>query len=892
MPRKSTKKRTQLAFPLLDEINNFRLNTGLLEKDEAYHFTIGDYITDNMVHKLRPYQAHALFNLNYTQTRKYQPNHQFLFNMATGSGKTDVMAASMLYLYAERGYQEFLFVSNTNTIVKKTRENFINTTSNKFLFQSLIEIDGERIEIKEVDRYPANPRKGEIYVKLTTIQSLSNELGAYRENGLTFDDLSNHKLVILADEAHHFNVTTRTSAKGKENQSWEDLLDRIRTANEANLQLEFTATIDVDKKAIYEKYRDKIVYRYNLNEFMQDGYSKRVMRLQSGSNGNAENDREKMINVVLLSQFRKHVAKSAGIENFKPVIMFKANKVAFSKEARDEFLELIANLDVETLRDFLVSHLKTTKSRTLTRVYTYWMGQDLADVISELKKEFTPLSTLHANDTAREGLLGNNFDKLNSLEDEDNPIRTVFAVAKLTEGWDVLNLYDIVRIGEQSITATQTNAEAQLVGRGARYNPFKYQGAKSYQRRFDNVPEDDDKQYLEVLHYHTINDNKYIDNLVKSMDKLNLITENDSEEYATFTATLKSNFRNSKAYNYGNLYQNRVEEVSQEAFSRLGGYGFSKHEIVYDIINSTVEQDYQSNERTEEVEVSRVTIANFATGEGQRLLKTAMARNPFFRYAKMKPYMPMLKSLDEFRTSDKWLGDVVVKADVATANKDNLTPWRKLALVDKLLAQVKTKIKGNYCKQRGTKDFEPVPIKEAVADYTKRVALHKTGNAVNIDAHDMKSKQWFVYDYAIVDDLENSLIRLISNFVDKLEAKYDEVYLIRNEETVNKLKLHEFSANVDVMHYEGFMPDFLLYLGNEEYTYQIYIEPKGDQLLVRDAWKEQLLQALNDEEINIIGEDQNVRLYGVKFYTYATSGEVQKEIEQIALNGGSEDGND
>ena len=35
---------------------------------------------------------------------------------------------------------------------------------------------------------------------------------------------------------------------------------------------------------------------------------------------------------------------------------------------------------------------------------------------------------------------------VNTLEDDDNPIRAVFAVDKLNEGWDVLTLFDIVRM--------------------------------------------------------------------------------------------------------------------------------------------------------------------------------------------------------------------------------------------------------------------------------------------------------------------------------------------------------------------------------------------------------------------------------------------------------------
>ena len=68
----------------------------------------------------------------------------------------------------------------------------------------------------------------------------------------------------------------------------------------------------------------------------------------------------------------------------------------------------------------------------------------------------------------------------------NNLYRVVFAVAKLTEGWDALNLYDIVRIEQEAATnKNATMVEAQLIGRGARYYPFELDGVKSYQRRFD-----------------------------------------------------------------------------------------------------------------------------------------------------------------------------------------------------------------------------------------------------------------------------------------------------------------------------------------------------------------------------------------------------------------------
>lgn len=68
---------------------------------------------------------------------------------------------------------------------------------------------------------------------------------------------------------------------------------------------------------------------------------------------------------------------------------------------------------------------------------------------------------------------------VNSLEDADNPYRAIFEVRKLDEGWDVLNLFDIVRLyetrqsGGEGISAA-TVSEAQLIGRGARTAPLRW----------------------------------------------------------------------------------------------------------------------------------------------------------------------------------------------------------------------------------------------------------------------------------------------------------------------------------------------------------------------------------------------------------------------------------
>ncbi|MCK8627025.1 hypothetical protein [Fructobacillus cardui] len=127
-----------------------------------------------------------------------------------------------------------------------------------------------------------------------------------------------------------------------------------------------------------------------------------------------------------------------------------------------------------------------------------------------------------------------------------------------------------------------------------------------------------------------------------------------------------------------------------------------------------------------------------------------------------------------------------------------------------------------------------------------------------------------------MDGLEKSLIELVRGYIAELQKRYQDVYLIRSDERNSNLKLHAFSGKVS--QYAGFLPDFVLYLANESYIYQLYLEPKGNQLLAQDQWKEDLLTSISPENIEIIGENNNTKLYGVRFYVSGDEREVRKTI--------------
>ena len=93
---------------LYEELDSFSKLGGLKKE-------IPEYLKDNLNHKfeLRPYQEEAFARffhcLDNDFPGKEWPLH-FLFNMATGSGKTLIMAGLIFYLY-KKGYQNFLFLA-------------------------------------------------------------------------------------------------------------------------------------------------------------------------------------------------------------------------------------------------------------------------------------------------------------------------------------------------------------------------------------------------------------------------------------------------------------------------------------------------------------------------------------------------------------------------------------------------------------------------------------------------------------------------------------------------------------------------------------------------------------------------------------------------------------
>ncbi|WP_232262738.1 DEAD/DEAH box helicase family protein [Helicobacter pylori] len=494
--------------PPQSAIKNYALNNAPSNGE----IELPTHITSNLKKELRDYQKQAIYN--YLEKRQSHPTQKhFMFEMATGSGKTLVMAGLILEC-CKQGYQNFIFFVNSASILEKTKLNFTDSVSSKYLFSENININDENTEIKSINNLNESHNNA-INIYFSTIQGLFSLFTKAKENAITLEDLKDQKLVFLADEAHHLNTETKkklNDSEASEKRNWESVVKLALEQNKDNLLLEFSATIPKEK-SVEEKYENLKVATYTLKEFSEDKFCKNIYSL-SYENKELET---RFLGACVSSLYKELLAQHHNIENFKPCILFKSERIEDSKENQERFNAFLENLSPLDLENFFNhsrnAFFKDAKNFFDKQKYT----PNLVAFLQTKFKKSTQINTNNEKELEKSMLL------LNSLEDRDNPKRVIFSVDKLNEGWDVLNLFDIVRLKNKA-SQKDTTKDAQLIGRGARYYPLSYNDFKPsriefYQRKFDLS---NPLSALERLDYHAVYDSEFIAKLKEELRELGL----------------------------------------------------------------------------------------------------------------------------------------------------------------------------------------------------------------------------------------------------------------------------------------------------------------------------------------------------------------------------------
>lgn len=819
----------------------------------------------NLRYELRPYQIEAFqrFICYFSEdfSFKERPAH-LLFNMATGSGKTLIMAGLILYLYA-RGHRNFLFFVNSTNIIEKTKDNFLNPTSIKYLFQPDIHIDNRRVQVSPVENFEAsNPN--DINICFTTIQKLHSDLTTDRENSLTFEDFRKRRVVLIADEAHHMNVKTR--AQGDLLEGWENTVERIFRQNPENLLLEFTATHDYENPAMIEKYRNKVIIRYDLLEFRNDRFSKDVVIVQSDFA-----QQQRILQALLLNQYKQEVAAKHRI-SLKPVILFKSQRtIAQSQANKEAFHHLIDALSAGDLATIRNSNIPLVQ-----RAFRFFQEQGISDgqLVERLKREFRPEFCLSVNDEKEK----ENYQILvNTLEDQNNRIRAIFAVQKLNEGWDVLNLFDIVRCyetrdsGQGKIGAT-TMSEAQLIGRGARYFPFTLPASDDrYRRKFDGDL-GNEMRVLEELHYHSINEPRYIAEIRQALVQQGMMDEKE----VTRQLKLKDSFKKTQFYKYGVVWFNDRRPRNYQRVRSFAGLGVTKRNIVYKVATGHGGVTEALGDQKNLLVIREETRLDVMVKDiGRTIIQSAIARNPFYQFNNIRRYFPHLSSMRDFITSDDYLGGLEITFEGNVYGLDD-NPAARLAGVSALLDQVEAEIRFNVTDYEGTRDFRLGLVHSVFNDKTMKFDV-KNPRGVEDAQFDyfVSNKDWFAFNTVYGTPEEKAFVRMLDRQMPKLLESYEQVFLLRNE---GHFDIYNFKDG------QTFQPDFVLFMRQKNgatISYQLFIEPKAKILQQAEPWKLEFLDEIKAEfgARLLTFDERKYRLIGVPFYDNDNENEFKKQLD-------------
>lgn len=845
-----------------------------------------DSITGNLnpAFPMRPYQERAFkFFLNYWEEAfdgKPRQNHQLLFHMATGSGKTLMMAGLISYLY-EKGYRNFLFFVNNSNIIEKTRDNFLNSVSKKYLFADTISFGDKRVAIREVENFQS-VNADDINIVFSTIQGLHMTLNEPKENSLTYDDFEDQNIVLISDEAHHINAATKKGKEVDQNElfeivSWESTVERIFRANNANLLLEFTATVDFSHENLKAKYLPKLLFDYPLKEFRKDGYSKEVKVLQADLS-----PIDRALQAVLLSQYRRKIFEKNKL-HIKPVMMFKSKTIKDSQAFFEEFV-----ICIKTLKPEILEAIKNCSSdETIFKVFAYLEKNNISleNLIIELKEDFSEekIISVNSKEDSEEKQLA-----VNSLE--TNEYRAVFAVDKLNEGWDVLNLFDIVRLYDTRDSkggkiGKTTMSEAQLIGRGARYCPFQIVGDEPlYGRKFDSDL-DNEMRICEELYYHSAYNPKYIQELNTALQEIGMKAKETKER----EIYLKDSFKQTALYKAGHVFLNdRVKYLREEINGLENSIINRTHHVSLKTgyTKSVVAFELQGNDRGANKESKDYLLKDF----GVAIVRKALQRIEFYEFSTLKKYLPNLKSVTEFITSENYLGKIKIEVTGLPEQVSNLSPDDKLNAAIQVLNEISGVIASDKIEFKGNKEFKPRMLKEVFTDKTLNFMidsgedqeLGKSMNNATETAYylDLSSKAWFAFNDCFGTSEEKLLIQYIDKRYKELSKVYSQAYLIRNE---RHFKIYAFEDG------RPFEPDFILYLIGKEKTdtmhYQVFVEPKGTHLLMADKWKEQFLVSIKAHfEVEQLFSNKKYEVWGLPFYNSTQRlREFEKTFEELIL---------
>lgn len=423
---------------------------------------------------LREPNKQALRQLIFTLNGNYDPEVQQVLNLATGVGKTYLMAAFMEYLRLQ-GIGNVVIVTPGKIVQSKTVQNF-TSGSTKFIAGAAVPPDvvtpqdytawvsrtngavtlahGRDVPtlafIFNIHQLIA-PKKTEGDTHGASQDAVRRKPRRFDENaGVLFDYLKNlDDLVVIADESHIYK-------------------DSAKAFHAALRELDPAATIGLT--ASVDKKTDHIIFEYPLYKAIKEKYVKKPVLAfrKDGYSGDAASEEQQLRDALQLRNIKQaYYDAYVHSQNSKHI-----NAVAFVVCSDTDHATQVAQL------------LRTPE----------FLGKNNAVLQVDSKHE----------DEATQRLL-------NNLDQPDSPVLAVVSVNKLKEGWDVKNIAVIVTLRAMaSEVLTQ-----QTMGRGLRLPFGKHTGIG----QIDQLDIVAHQSFQELLSAENVLEQFGLDEAVKVTDK-------------------------------------------------------------------------------------------------------------------------------------------------------------------------------------------------------------------------------------------------------------------------------------------------------------------------------------------------------------------------------------
>lgn len=476
------------------------INNNIFKYHKAQQESIETLIYVYEVEKIRSrkqlLEKHVLQTSQELRLPPYDEFSRFCIKMATGSGKTKVMALAIAWQYFnaikedEDGFAKTFLVLAPNVIVfERLKSDFesgrIFKTDPIFPrhydlfwdFDFYMRGEGERANSKGA-LYLTNIQQ--FYERDTISKSEEPEImtailgGKPEKKNLEITDFGDRiakrkgLLMVVNDEAHHTH---------DEDNEWNAVIKRLHEKKNLSLQLDLSATPRYSKGSLFAW----TIFDYPLKQAIIDGIVKRpikgISKIQEAKSSHAS---VRYIGFLTAGVNRwKEYYQQLYPLNKKPILFLMLNNTS---EADD------------------VSHWLQTK-------YPEDFGGDKTLVIhtdntGEVSKKDLDIARKLARD----------------VDHNKSPINAIVSVLMLREGWDVQNV--TVVVGLRPYSSKANILPEQTIGRGLRLM-FGYNSFSSYQERVDIIGNGAFLEFVEDL--EKLEDLK-LETFEIGKDKLSIIT--------------------------------------------------------------------------------------------------------------------------------------------------------------------------------------------------------------------------------------------------------------------------------------------------------------------------------------------------------------------------------